>query len=842
MTGPSHGPAYGHAHESTKVPPRLSARLQRDTPLTVLRAPHGYGKSVLVAQWIRSAPDTGRIGVRVPPPHAREGAHQLWRRCAAALVAAGVLGTDPGDTASFEVVREGLAASTTPVRLALERLDLVTAPEVEGRILELVDRCPRVDVMVTVVGRSVFGDPVLLDPTHEILTGDDLLLTVDDLPDILGTERAAAADDHVAALLHSTGGMYALVDVARDLADGSADAAVAHHVRTRIVDAPDVAPHRATLIALASAPCLSVQTAQFLAPGIDAEAVLTELEDIGVADFRVTSTGPEWQVPTAIRRELRALQADAGLDPLALSTHLALHHRDRDDAASAIRCATEAQNWDLTVELVEEHWMTLIGGHLDLLRDVLLALPEDVVDRHPGFREGRELVNHLGGDLRRDSLPRDPAELRLLGSSDEVGKTLGLVSHQAVILRLAGRYDAAAELTERIQTVASELLEQEADDLADVLPFMRMQWGLTLQLAGAFAQSAAELRRAYLLGAACGLDYIARNAAGNSALNWALAGEPERVREWLDLELAHPAVDDAVESLIRIGGLVARIHDALDRLDTATATSLLAELDALPVIVELWPFVVHARSRHAITIGDTAGAIAVLDGFPEQRSRVSGAFVRALLAACEIDAHLAAGNGPHARLLATRTDCDTPWTAVAVARTHLIAGDHATAINTCQRFDWLSTPYSRSHLEALIIEAAAQFALGRRARANEVWRRACELADRTGIRSIFATIPRDVVVALNTAAPSPSDAVTGYLSSSPLTLYPESLPRPELTDREQQVLAGLAQGFTTSRIAESLFLSHSTVKTHKRTLFRKLGAHTRREAVTNAQELGLPLV
>ena len=55
-----------------------------------------------------------------------------------------------------------------------------------------------------------------------------------------------------------------------------------------------------------------------------------------------------------------------------------------------------------------------------------------------------------------------------------------------------------------------------------------------------------------------------------------------------------------------------------------------------------------------------------------------------------------------------------------------------------------------------------------------------------------------------------------------------------LTDREQEVLALLAEGKTNKEIASSLFLVESTVKVHVRNVLRKLGVHTRTEAAVHA--------
>jgi DNA-binding NarL/FixJ family response regulator len=62
-----------------------------------------------------------------------------------------------------------------------------------------------------------------------------------------------------------------------------------------------------------------------------------------------------------------------------------------------------------------------------------------------------------------------------------------------------------------------------------------------------------------------------------------------------------------------------------------------------------------------------------------------------------------------------------------------------------------------------------------------------------------------------------------------------------LTEREREVLALIGHGFTNQEIAERLFLSMATVKTHVNRVFAKLGLHDRAQAVVLAYETGVVL-
>jgi two-component system response regulator NreC len=61
----------------------------------------------------------------------------------------------------------------------------------------------------------------------------------------------------------------------------------------------------------------------------------------------------------------------------------------------------------------------------------------------------------------------------------------------------------------------------------------------------------------------------------------------------------------------------------------------------------------------------------------------------------------------------------------------------------------------------------------------------------------------------------------------------------ELTPREQEVLALLAEGKTNDDIADTLTISHHTVARHRENLMSKLGLHSRSDLVRYAIRKGL---
>ena len=74
-----------------------------------------------------------------------------------------------------------------------------------------------------------------------------------------------------------------------------------------------------------------------------------------------------------------------------------------------------------------------------------------------------------------------------------------------------------------------------------------------------------------------------------------------------------------------------------------------------------------------------------------------------------------------------------------------------------------------------------------------------------------------------------------------LLLERESRPRPlePLTARELEVLQHLAEGASTTQASDQLGISSATLRAHVQAILRKLGAHSRLEAVAEAARLGV---
>jgi LuxR family maltose regulon positive regulatory protein len=148
-------------------------------------------------------------------------------------------------------------------------------------------------------------------------------------------------------------------------------------------------------------------------------------------------------------------------------------------------------------------------------------------------------------------------------------------------------------------------------------------------------------------------------------------------------------------------------------------------------------------------------------------------------------------------------------------------------------------------VQSLLLEAIARDAVGDASAADHALQRALDVAEHDRVLLPFLVDPVPALLERHAGACTVHadlmceifDQLAGKSAESPAPA-PESLPEP-LTESEMRVLRLLPTNLSKREIGDQLCLSINTIKAHTKRLYAKLDAHTRRQAVERARELGL---
>jgi LuxR family maltose regulon positive regulatory protein len=199
---------------------------------------------------------------------------------------------------------------------------------------------------------------------------------------------------------------------------------------------------------------------------------------------------------------------------------------------------------------------------------------------------------------------------------------------------------------------------------------------------------------------------------------------------------------------------------------------------------------------------------------------------------------------------------------IAVAALRLAQDDPEAAIVVLAPVIEGSVPLTNAHLwvvQAFLLDAIARDAVGDAVAARRALERALDAAKPEGLLYPFLADPAPdllerhrrhgtahaalIAEILNALAPGGYPGGYGG-AGSPLVpgghrgVAPRGLTEP-LSHAETRVLRYLPTKLSAPEIADQLYLSVNTVKTHMRHLYDKLGVHRRHEAVEQARALGL---
>jgi LuxR family maltose regulon positive regulatory protein len=284
------------------------------------------------------------------------------------------------------------------------------------------------------------------------------------------------------------------------------------------------------------------------------------------------------------------------------------------------------------------------------------------------------------------------------------------------------------------------------------------------------------------------------------------------------------------------------LHEARDRLKRADA-ALRAHPDKLAGATA---YLVSARYR--LAEGHPSGAAELIDGAREGWSppswldhRLTLLESRALAALGDIASAVAAAERAH-----PGASLDA---AVALAQAWLDAGELQAAAGALERGPALTGDEPDGcRLDRWLVGARLAYASGDRARGRRSLEKALRLGQRERFRLPFvlaAAWMRPVLqgdpqlAAAYRQLHEPDQAGQDDHAGLPAAKRASPLIVEQLSGREREVLGLLAGMLSTAEVANELYISVNTVKTHVKSIYRKLAATQRGEAVRRARQLQL---
>ncbi|WP_426247229.1 LuxR C-terminal-related transcriptional regulator [Nocardioides sp. LHG3406-4] len=846
--------------------PRLLALLDAATPLTLLRAPVGFGKTTLVAQWLsvrgRSAP-----GV-VTWMRVRPGAGDVatfWAELLQVVSDAGL--RPPSEVAphsgAFDPAgraERAIRAAEGPIVLVVDGFEHVTDPDLDRSLLDLLRHAPQLQLVVCLRGHRHFPAHLYLDLDTTVLTARELRFTEDETQQLLHTAGVALPESGVRHIVEESGGWPeptraivlrlrgSLPESAKLSEAGLAEVVegiAAEYLKQRLLSEAHP-PGRIEVAILTSLPeDFSADVAELLADHQTTKAHLEVLSTDSVLSVEVRDGQAVYRWPPAARRALLGELRRRWPDRLPeLHRRLGHWYRDHDQPHLALRHALESQDWLLAISVIESSWRNLIFVHQDDLLRAYVEMPLEIVETSPRALALRDTELRMPDDrlLGIAVLPDSPSEQDFLDGRVNAADLLDTCFVIVMALRRRGAIGLAATYGRRALEIARTARATQPRAVIGLYPSLHLHVGMTQLLAGDAIAAMDTLRHAYDRGADHPLGYGEADAAGKLALAHAMVGDLRQATTWTERHEAAPRwADTWLQPHIRSAPTAARLLVALDRLEIDPAVAANDLLAAHPRRDELWPFLVYARAQLSLVLGAASEGLVLID-----RARSTyrdwmgpGAVGRPLLAAAEADMLLSLGRGNLARAVLSGADADHPLLRVARARLALLSDQPDVAMQLSQGSRWERIATARDRLEMLVLRSVAAGRTGDPGVAEAALSRAVDLGRANGSLRAFANVPRAELAAIAERVPAARDLLHKDPLETQPDLFPSAIQLIELTKREQQVLEQLATPLTIPQIAQASVLSYNTVRFQQRNLYKKLGTSDRAEAIARARQWGL---
>jgi LuxR family transcriptional regulator, maltose regulon positive regulatory protein len=508
----------------------------------------------------------------------------------------------------------------------------------------------------------------------------------------------------------------------------------------------------------------------------------------------------------------------------------------------AIERAIAARDWATVVDVVESSWRALIIEHPGVLTAALRATPLSAMSGRTAVLAVRSWTARPDDESALpEPAPLSAEQIEQVTHTDRAERAVDTAFALTVAYRRRGRYRQALRYADEMVALVRASIETGTAWAPGRLASVLLQSAVVrLHLADNLS-AAPFLTEAYENAGRAKWTYVATDSAGKLAALHAMRGEVDVANSWLDREAAAPPAPLGLfRQLVVSLGRVARVLLAVGALDVDIGTGEIEALQDSFLRDEFWAYILHARARFALGWGDRLGLLkelheARLTRVELTQSSRNGGIAGPLLDAAEANLLMSLGRGNPAHTVAYASAQEHELLDVARARLLLLAGDFDGALHLVESRVEASIGAT---LDLMLIRAVAQRRQDRSDLARRSFEAAVELAGADRLFA-FACVPRDDLVELIRQSPTTQTLLSDDVLAVLPTAFPARVSVVELTRQEQTLLAGFAAGKRVGELAAELYLSPSTLLSHRRNLFRKLQASSPEEALAAAAELGL---
>lgn len=516
------------------------------------------------------------------------------------------------------------------------------------------------------------------------------------------------------------------------------------------------------------------------------------------------------ELDDAERRRLRLVAAEASLA--------------RDAPLAAFADAVRGDDLDLAVRALKAGGMALLIQHGYVVGGLLRPLSVNRLRRQPVMALALALVLNARRQNRLRAV--EMFGVAVLGARFGAGRPVDrALTHvvESVALRVMGAGDGGVAAARRVARVLRTSDADELGTLGRVTPHLHVHAGISLLYGESLDEARDQFEHTLAASPEVGTELT---AIGGLALADALEGERDAAAVWLELADGRvwppERLDEYAGSLLRL----AQAQTAVDELDFPRAAAALDTIWPIVDTIEHWPLMAHVRAL--VDIGTGQAAVG-LERFRSLRRQRRGRFgppapVRRLLAVTESLLLLAVGRPVEARDVLGDPQ-QHAGLLLAALRVALVTGDADQALSLLVR---VVPRGPRDRVTVAAFEAVLLRRLGREEESREVAAKAAELATGHRLRSPFMLLP-----------PGHLDLFGEVADGVPEVIATPAAPAPSLTPRELVVLRELARTSSVEEIAAVLHVSVNTVKSQRRSVYRKLGAHSREEALAQGLRHGL---